>query len=87
MRVRGIVLPEREERTFWIRGDRLTTDRPPAGTDAESVVDGGPGNRNLRRDPASPYPTAEEEDADRTPRLPDAANSPVPARTYGNGPR
>lgn len=41
MRVRGIVLPEREERTFWIRGDRLTTDRPPAGTDAESVIDGG----------------------------------------------
>ena len=38
MRVRGIVLPEREERTFWIDGDRLRTDPVRGG---ETVVDGG----------------------------------------------
>lgn len=37
-KVRGVVLPEREERSFWIDGDRLRTE-PIA--DAETVVDGG----------------------------------------------
>ncbi|HET9171958.1 MAG TPA: amidohydrolase family protein [Actinospica sp.] len=37
-KIRGIVLPEREERTFWTDGDRLRTE-PVA--DAETVVDGG----------------------------------------------
>lgn len=38
MRVRGVVLPEREERSFWIDGDVLRTE-PIAH--AETVVDGG----------------------------------------------
>jgi imidazolonepropionase-like amidohydrolase len=38
VKVRGIVLPEREVRSFWIDGDRLRTDPIP---DAETVVDGG----------------------------------------------
>jgi imidazolonepropionase-like amidohydrolase len=38
LQVRGIVLPEREERSFWIDGDRLRTEPVP---DAELVVDGG----------------------------------------------
>lgn len=38
LRIRGTVLPEREERSFWIDGDRLRTE-PVA--DAELVVDGG----------------------------------------------
>lgn len=37
-RVRGIVLPEREERSFWIDGDRLRTDPVPG---ADLVIDGG----------------------------------------------
>lgn len=36
--VRGVLLPEREERSFWIDGDRLRTDPVPG---AELVVDGG----------------------------------------------
>src|SRR5438046_104978 len=38
LQIRGIVLPEREGRTFWIDGDR-----PRSGTapDADVVVDGG----------------------------------------------
>ncbi|HWG24113.1 amidohydrolase family protein [Actinospica sp.] len=40
-KVRGIVLPEREERTFWIDGDRLRTDPGPDAGAAETVVDGG----------------------------------------------
>ncbi|WP_232247783.1 amidohydrolase family protein [Kitasatospora azatica] len=36
--MRGIVLPEREERSFWIDGDRLRTEPVPG---AELVVDGG----------------------------------------------
>lgn len=36
--IRGIVLPEREERTFWIDGEYLWTDPVPG---AERVVDGG----------------------------------------------
>ncbi|MEJ8659670.1 amidohydrolase family protein [Streptomyces sp. MS1.AVA.4] len=38
--VRGVVLPEREERTLWIDGDRLRTG-PAPGADADLVVDGG----------------------------------------------
>ncbi|MDQ1656847.1 MAG: hypothetical protein QOD41_1930 [Cryptosporangiaceae bacterium] len=37
-RVRGVVLPDREERSFWIDGDRLRTDPVPG---AELVIDGG----------------------------------------------
>jgi imidazolonepropionase-like amidohydrolase len=37
-RVRGTVLPEREERSFWIDGDRLRTDPVPG---ADLIVDGG----------------------------------------------
>lgn len=40
MQARGIVLPEHEERTFWIDGDRLRED-PVADADADAVVDGG----------------------------------------------
>ncbi|HWO65616.1 MAG TPA: amidohydrolase family protein [Umezawaea sp.] len=38
LRVRGVVLPEREERTLWIDDDRIRTD-PVRG--ADTVVDGG----------------------------------------------
>ncbi|MGW5253606.1 amidohydrolase family protein [Streptomyces sp. NPDC004012] len=38
LQVRGIVLPEREERSFWIDGDRLRTEPVPG---ADLVVDGG----------------------------------------------
>ncbi|AHH96432.1 amidohydrolase family protein [Kutzneria albida] len=38
LRVRGIVLPEREERSFWIDGELLRADPVPGG---EFVVDGG----------------------------------------------
>jgi imidazolonepropionase-like amidohydrolase len=38
MQVRGIVLPEHEERSFWIDGDRL---REEPIADADVVVDGG----------------------------------------------
>jgi len=37
-RIRGVVLPERVERTFWVDGDRISTEEVP---DAETVVDGG----------------------------------------------
>ncbi|MFJ5262866.1 amidohydrolase family protein [Streptomyces sp. NPDC088387] len=38
LQVRGVVLPEREERSFWIDGDRLRAGTAP---DADRVVDGG----------------------------------------------
>jgi imidazolonepropionase-like amidohydrolase len=38
LRVRGVVLPDREERSFWIDGDRLHTEPVP---DSEPVVEGG----------------------------------------------
>lgn len=58
-RVRGIVLPEREEKTLWIDGDRLRTE--PAG-DAETVVDGGwliPGLVDVHTHPGTTEPGAE----------------------------
>ncbi|MFB8083934.1 hypothetical protein [Streptomyces sp. NPDC055992] len=42
--VRGVVLPEREVRAFWIEGEVLRGGEPPggfAGRHAETVVDGG----------------------------------------------
>ncbi|WLQ39700.1 amidohydrolase family protein [Streptomyces laculatispora] len=42
--IRGVVLPEREERAFWIDGEVLRAGMPPggfAGRHAETVVDGG----------------------------------------------
>ncbi|MEV6166364.1 amidohydrolase family protein [Streptomyces sp. NPDC052052] len=42
--MRGVVLPEREEREFWIDGQVLRAGRPPggrAGREAETIVDGG----------------------------------------------
>ncbi|MET9296444.1 hypothetical protein [Streptomyces sp. NPDC003077] len=39
LRVRGVVLPEREERTFWIDDGGVLRTEPVAG--AETVVDGG----------------------------------------------
>ncbi|WP_330241393.1 amidohydrolase family protein [Streptomyces sp. NBC_00525] len=44
LRIRGVVLPEREERTFWIDGEVLREGAPPggcAGRHTETVVDGG----------------------------------------------
>jgi imidazolonepropionase-like amidohydrolase len=37
-RIRGVVLPERVERTLWVDGDRISTEAVP---EAETVVDGG----------------------------------------------
>ena len=56
LRVRGVVLPDREERTFWIDGDRIRTD-PVRG--AETVVDGGwllPGLVDSHTHPGSARP-------------------------------
>jgi imidazolonepropionase-like amidohydrolase len=56
MGIRGIVLPEREERSFWIDGDRLRTDPVPG---AELVVDGGwllPGLVDAHAHPGSEGP-------------------------------
>lgn len=53
LKVRGIVLPEREERSIWIDGDRLRMDPVP---DAETVVDGGwllPGLVDVHTHPGS----------------------------------
>jgi len=36
-RIRGVVLPERVSRTFWVDGDRISTEEVPG---AETVVDG-----------------------------------------------
>lgn len=52
-KVRGVVLPEREERTFWIDGDRLRTDPVPGG---DLIVDGGwllPGLTDVHTHPGS----------------------------------
>ncbi|MEU7904589.1 amidohydrolase family protein [Actinoplanes sp. NPDC049118] len=52
-KVRGVVLPEREERTFWIDGDRLRTDPVPGG---ELIIDGGwvlPGLVDVHTHPGS----------------------------------
>lgn len=57
MQVRGIVLPERAERSFWIDGDQLRADPVP---DAELVVDGGwllPGLVDAHAHPGSEGPT------------------------------
>ena len=54
--VRGIVLPEREERTFWIDGERLTTQPVP---DAEVIIDGGwlvPGLVDVHTHPGAEKP-------------------------------
>ncbi|MFE9696676.1 amidohydrolase family protein [Streptomyces sp. NPDC006270] len=60
-RIRGVVLPERVERTFWIDGERLRTE-PPAGAAAkqvETVVDGGwllPGLVDVHTHPGAESP-------------------------------
>jgi imidazolonepropionase-like amidohydrolase len=54
--VRGVVLPEREERTFWIEGGRLST-RPVR--DADPVIDGGwlvPGLVDVHTHPGTEKP-------------------------------
>ncbi|WNV89313.1 amidohydrolase family protein [Umezawaea sp. Da 62-37] len=56
LRVRGIVLPDRVERTFWIDGDRIGTEPLPG---AETVVDGGwllPGLVDAHTHPGSTGP-------------------------------
>jgi imidazolonepropionase-like amidohydrolase len=55
-RIRGVVLPERVERTFWVDGDRISTEEVP---DAETVVDGGwllPGLVDAHTHPGSESP-------------------------------
>ncbi|MGW1108377.1 amidohydrolase family protein [Streptomyces sp. NPDC002540] len=62
--IRGVVLPEREERAFWIDGEVLRAGSPPGGTagrDAEKVVDGGwllPGLVDVHTHPGAPDPGA-----------------------------
>jgi imidazolonepropionase-like amidohydrolase len=41
LQVRGVVLPEREEKTFWIDGDKLRTEPGAGARDADLVVNGG----------------------------------------------
>ncbi|GIH10370.1 amidohydrolase [Rhizocola hellebori] len=56
LKVSGIVLPQREPRTFWIDGDRLRLDPVPH---AETVVDGGfllPGLVDVHTHPGSEQP-------------------------------
>ncbi|TXL84557.1 amidohydrolase [Streptomyces sp. IB2014 016-6] len=61
MRIRGVVLPEREERTFWVDGERLRAE-PPSGASAkqvETVVDGGwllPGLVDVHTHPGTESP-------------------------------
>ncbi|WP_404963106.1 amidohydrolase family protein [Streptomyces sp. 147326] len=61
MRIRGVALPERVERTFWVDGDRLRTE-PPAGAASkrvETVVDGGwllPGLVDVHTHPGAESP-------------------------------
>lgn len=56
------MLPEREERTFWIDGEVLRAGGPPgglAGRDAETIVDGGwllPGLVDVHTHPGAPAP-------------------------------
>ncbi|MFF2010986.1 amidohydrolase family protein [Streptomyces sp. NPDC058195] len=62
--VRGVVLPEREERTFWIDGETLRAGPPPggrSGRDAEWLVDGGwllPGLVDVHTHPGAIEPGA-----------------------------
>jgi imidazolonepropionase-like amidohydrolase len=54
--IRGTVLPEREERSFWIDGDRLRVEPVP---DAELIVDGGwllPGLVDVHTHPGAEEP-------------------------------
>jgi imidazolonepropionase-like amidohydrolase len=56
IKVRGVVLPEREERSFWIDGGRLSTQPLP---DAETAVDGGwllPGLVDVHTHPGTESP-------------------------------
>lgn len=58
------MLPEREERTFWIDGEVLRAGPPPgglAGRDTETVVDGGwllPGLVDVHTHPGASAPDA-----------------------------
>jgi imidazolonepropionase-like amidohydrolase len=55
-RIRGVVLPERVERTLWVDGDRISTEEVP---DAETLVDGGwlvPGLVDAHTHPGSEDP-------------------------------
>lgn len=61
MRIRGVVLPEREERTFWVDGERLRTEPPAeaAAKQVETVVDGGwllPGLVDVHTHPGAESP-------------------------------
>ncbi|HKS99311.1 MAG TPA: amidohydrolase family protein [Rugosimonospora sp.] len=61
--VRGVVLPEREERSFWIDGDRLRTDPVPG---ADLLVDGGwllPGLVDVHTHPGTEDPEVPFDDA------------------------
>lgn len=56
LRVRGVVLPEREERSFWIDGEVLRLDAVP---DGDPVVDGGwliPGLVDVHTHPGTESP-------------------------------
>ncbi|MEU7264744.1 hypothetical protein AB0A84_13585 [Streptomyces albidoflavus] len=62
LRIRGVALPERVERTFWPDGEVLRTE-PPAGPGAarevEPVVDGGwlvPGLVDVHTHPGAEQP-------------------------------
>lgn len=41
LKIRGVVLPEREERSFWIDGDVLRVDPVGDSDSVETVIDGG----------------------------------------------
>ncbi|MGC4814775.1 amidohydrolase family protein [Micromonospora sp. DT228] len=63
IRVRGIVLPDREERSFWIDGELLRTDPVPG---ADLVVDGGyllPGLVDAHTHPGTERPGVPFDDA------------------------
>ncbi|MFB8419258.1 amidohydrolase family protein [Streptomyces albidoflavus] len=62
LRIRGVVLPERVERTFWTDGEVLRTEppaEPGAAREVESVVDGGwlvPGLVDVHTHPGAEEP-------------------------------
>ena len=61
--VRGVVLPEREERSFWIDGDRLHTD---SVSGVDRIVDGGwivPGLVDVHTHPGTESPQSPFDDA------------------------
>lgn len=88
LQIRGIVLPEREERSFWTDGDRLRTEPVPG---ARLVVDGGwllPGLVDVHTHPGTEDPGTPFDDKTLRRHLTDHRDAGVLAvRTPGSAAR